>query len=188
MTKALQPDDLITHYCVIRVLGAGGMGGVYLARDSTLDGDIALKVLPQMGQDDERVRRFVLEAKSASSLNRPHIITVYEIGRNAISPKGTTVLSHRFIRGQEATAFTGYGADLIGHIYRVNVDGNDTKQLTKGTGETLVAVTPDGKKILYITPQATRTGSCCRQATARARRSRSRPISSIRCSSRLTAN
>jgi Tol biopolymer transport system component len=80
VTKALQPDDLIAHYRVIRALGAGGMGEVYLARDSTLDRDIALKVLPQMAQNDDRVRRFVLEAKSASSLSHPHIITVYEIG------------------------------------------------------------------------------------------------------------
>jgi eukaryotic-like serine/threonine-protein kinase len=80
VTKALQPDDLIAHYRVIRALGAGGMGEVYLARDATLDRDIALKVLPHMAQDDDRVRRFVLEAKSASSLSHPHIITVYEIG------------------------------------------------------------------------------------------------------------
>jgi serine/threonine protein kinase/Tol biopolymer transport system component len=79
-TKALQPDDLIAHYRVIRALGAGGMGEVYLARDSTLDRDVALKVLPQMAQEDDRVKRFVLEAKAASSLSHPHIITVYEIG------------------------------------------------------------------------------------------------------------
>jgi len=80
VTKALQPGDLIAHYRVIRALGAGGMGEVYLARDSTLDRDVALKVLPQLAQGDDRVRRFVLEAKSASSLSHPHIITVYEIG------------------------------------------------------------------------------------------------------------
>jgi len=80
VTKALQPDDLIAHYHVLRALGAGGMGEVYLARDSTLDRNVALKVLPQMAQDDDRVKRFVLEAKSASSLSHPHIITVYEIG------------------------------------------------------------------------------------------------------------
>ena len=89
MTKALQPDDRLAHYRVIRALGAGGMGEVYLARDSTLDRDVALKVLPQMAQGDDRVRRFVLEAKSASSLNHPHIITVYEIGcESVISASG----------------------------------------------------------------------------------------------------
>ena len=88
MTKALQPDDLIAHYRVIRALGAGGMGEVYLARDSTLDRDVALKVLPHMAQADERIRRFVLEAKSASSLSHPHIITVYEIGCETVFSGG----------------------------------------------------------------------------------------------------
>ncbi len=78
-------------------------------------------------------------------------------GKTSIAPKGTTVLSHRFIRGQEATAFTGYGADLAGHIHRVNVDGGNAKQLTSGTGETLIAATSDGKFLLYNTPQAPRT-------------------------------
>jgi serine/threonine protein kinase/Tol biopolymer transport system component len=91
VTKALQPDDLIAHYRVIRALGAGGMGEVYLARDSTLERDVALKVLPQMAQDDDRIRRFVLEARSASSLSHPHIITVYEIGCEPVrSANGTT--------------------------------------------------------------------------------------------------
>jgi serine/threonine protein kinase/Tol biopolymer transport system component len=89
VTKALQPDDLIAHYRVIRALGAGGMGEVYLARDSTLDRQVALKVLPQMAQDDDRVARFVLEAKSASSLSHPHIITVYEIGCQPVISGGT---------------------------------------------------------------------------------------------------
>jgi serine/threonine protein kinase/Tol biopolymer transport system component len=88
VAKALQPDDLIAHYRVIRALGAGGMGEVYLARDSTLDRDVALKVLPHMAQDDERIRRFVLEAKSASSLSHPHIITVYEIGCETVISAG----------------------------------------------------------------------------------------------------
>jgi Tol biopolymer transport system component len=88
VTKALQPDDLIAHYRVIRALGAGGMGEVYLARDSTLDRDVALKVLPQLAQDGDRVRRFIFEARSASSLNHPHIITVYEIGCEPVVSAG----------------------------------------------------------------------------------------------------
>src|SRR5262249_26934381 len=78
----------IAHYRVLRALGAGGMGEVYLARDSTLDRDVALKVLPQIAQDDDRVKRFVLEAKSASSLNHPHIITIYEIGNEPLERNG----------------------------------------------------------------------------------------------------
>jgi serine/threonine protein kinase, bacterial len=67
VTKALQPDDLIAHYRVIRALGAGGMGEVYLARDSTLERDVALRVLPQMAQDDDRIRRAHSIATSSRS-------------------------------------------------------------------------------------------------------------------------
>ena len=63
------------------LLGAGGMGQVYLARDGSLDRSVALKILPpDLVRNEERVRRFVQEAKSASSLSHPHIVAIYEIG------------------------------------------------------------------------------------------------------------
>jgi len=68
------------HYSVISVLGAGGMGEVYLARDTKLDRRIALKLLPaQYTQDPARIKRFEREARAASALNHPNIITIYEV-------------------------------------------------------------------------------------------------------------
>src|SRR5260221_12924993 len=67
------------------------MGEVYLARDSTLDRDVALKVLPQMAQDDDRVRRFILEAKSAPSLSHPHIFTQGSLNRDIIKITGLKI-------------------------------------------------------------------------------------------------
>jgi serine/threonine protein kinase len=68
-------------YKVLSLLGVGGMGEVYLAQDSRLERKVALKLLPpQFTQDKDRVQRFKREAKAASALNHPNILTVYEIG------------------------------------------------------------------------------------------------------------
>ena len=74
------------RYRVVSPLGKGGMGEVYLARDESLDRSVALKILPaHLVSNDERVRRFVQEAKSASALSHPHIVTIHEIGEAAHS-------------------------------------------------------------------------------------------------------
>jgi serine/threonine protein kinase len=84
-SRTLQPEDQVAHYRVVGPLGAGGMGEVYLAQDQTLERNVALKVLPpDLVRSEERVRRFVQEAKSASSLNHPNNITLYEIGQDAV--------------------------------------------------------------------------------------------------------
>ncbi|MCA1623899.1 MAG: protein kinase, partial [Acidobacteria bacterium] len=68
------------RYEISKKIGVGGMGEVYLAHDAQLDRNIALKVLlPEFCCDSERVQRFKLEAKAASALNHPSIITIHEI-------------------------------------------------------------------------------------------------------------
>ncbi len=85
MPRTLQPESRISHYRIIGPLGAGGMGEVYRAQDETLGRDVALKILPpDLVRNEDRVRRFILEAKSASSLNHPNIVTIYEVGKDVV--------------------------------------------------------------------------------------------------------
>jgi serine/threonine protein kinase/Tol biopolymer transport system component len=80
---ALSAGQRLGRYEVLDFVGAGGMGEVYRARDADLGRTVALKLLPpDFTSDDDRVRRFQAEARAASSLNHPNIITVYEIGRD----------------------------------------------------------------------------------------------------------
>jgi dienelactone hydrolase/predicted Ser/Thr protein kinase len=71
----------LSHSEVSKSLGAGGMGEVYLARDTQLERPVALKILPaSLAEDRDRMRRFVLEAKAASALSHPNVAHIYEIG------------------------------------------------------------------------------------------------------------
>jgi serine/threonine protein kinase/tetratricopeptide (TPR) repeat protein len=80
--QRISHGDVIGHYQIESFIGAGGMGQVYLAQDAMLGRKVALKVLaPALANDERGLRRFEKEARAASALNHPNILTIYEFGQ-----------------------------------------------------------------------------------------------------------
>jgi eukaryotic-like serine/threonine-protein kinase len=97
---ALAIGSQLAGYHIVALLGRGGMGEVYRATDSRLGRDVALKVLPQQQTaSPEQKERFTREARAASALNHPNIITIYEIG----SDRGIDFIAMELIRGRTLT-------------------------------------------------------------------------------------
>ena len=97
MNDRHEPDlTSIGPYQVVKLLGAGGMGKVYLAHDPRLNRQVAVKLISQYGEgDDERSLRFRREALAASALNHPNILTVHDIGEF----EGQNYIATEFIDG-----------------------------------------------------------------------------------------
>ncbi len=89
--------DVIGHYRIKQKLGSGGMGDVYLAEDTTLHRDVALKVMPpDVSGDSKRRARFLQEAHAAASLNHPNVCTIHEVGES----DGTIFIAMEHIEGR----------------------------------------------------------------------------------------
>src|ERR1700693_5198648 len=87
------PGTRLGPYEILSLLGAGGMGEVYRARDTRLKRDVAIKVLPaSFSADHDRLRRFEQEAQAAGALNHPNITAVYDIGTHEGAPYIVTEL------------------------------------------------------------------------------------------------
>jgi len=94
---ALIPGTKLGRYEIRSKIGEGGMGEVYLAQDTKLDRKVALKILPaDLAANQDRMRRFVQEAKAAAALNHPHIAHIYEIGEH----DGVHFIAMEYIEGR----------------------------------------------------------------------------------------
>src|SRR5262245_31573764 len=103
ITSGLQFD----HYEVLAPLGEGGMGEVWRARDTRLDREVAIKVLPAgFARDADRLKRFEQEARATSALNHPNILTVFDIGGH----EGAPYIVAELLEGEELREQLNEGA------------------------------------------------------------------------------
>jgi WD40 repeat protein/serine/threonine protein kinase len=95
--EVLHPGSMVEHFKVLRLLGRGGMGEVYLCRDTRLGRKVALKVVrPERVGSREVVDRFLLEARTTARFNHPHIVTIHAVGEH----EGLPYLALEYLEGQ----------------------------------------------------------------------------------------
>src|SRR5450631_3690977 len=112
----LQPGDKLGPYEILAPLGAGGMGEVYRGRDTKLDREVAVKVLPAaLARDPERLARFEREAKVLASLNHPHIAQIYGVQE----AEGYQALVMELVPGQTLAARIKTGAIPLDETVRL---------------------------------------------------------------------
>jgi Tol biopolymer transport system component/tRNA A-37 threonylcarbamoyl transferase component Bud32 len=121
----------ISHYEVLEKLGEGGMGVVYKARDSHLKRFVALKVLPpEKVADAERKHRFVQEARSASALNHPNIITVYDIDQS----DGVDFIAMEYVEGKTLDELIGRQGLTLNQALKCSIQIADALAKAHGAG------------------------------------------------------
>ena len=97
MNETLTVNSIISHYRILSKLGAGGMGQVYLAEDTQLGRNVAIKLLPAETVSDEHARkRLVREARAAATLDHPNICSIYEVG----DADGRSFIAMQYIEGE----------------------------------------------------------------------------------------
>ncbi len=117
-----EPLKQLAHYRISRKLGGGGMGDVYLAADTRLDREVALKILPaELAENPDRLNRFVQEAKIASSLSHPNIAYIHEIGNEA----GLWFIAMEYVEGEPLSARIAQGPVPPFDVIRVGIETAD---------------------------------------------------------------
>ncbi len=146
---SLAPGTLLGPYELLGPLGSGGMGQVYQARDTRLGRLVALKTLPEAWADDRvKIARLQREARAASALNHPHIVTIYELGQERGHPyivmelvEGhslRTMIRERLLLPEQQLAVAAQVAEALAAAHEKGIVHRDLKPEN-------VVVTPDGR-------------------------------------------
>ena len=137
----MQPEK-IGPYRIIKPIGAGAMGEVFLGEDETLGRQVAIKTLPEeFGKDVTRRQRFLQEAQSASAINHPNACTIYGVGE---TDQGDAYIAMEFVEGQTLKSMVGNGplaleltvdfstqiADALDDAHKVGVVHRDIKSVS----------------------------------------------------------
>jgi eukaryotic-like serine/threonine-protein kinase len=149
--RRLPVDEKLSHYTIVKLLGSGGMGDVYLAKDTRLHRHVALKVLPDHSNGNQHLlRRLLREARAASALNHPNICTIYEINDEGDTPfiameyiVGET-LDEKIRAGLKPKEFFDIAvkvADAIAHAHEQGLVHRDIKPAN-------IVITGRGPKVL----------------------------------------
>ena len=112
------PPERLGHYRVLKKLGVGGMGEIYLAHDSQLQREVALKLLPQdVVTDEARRERFHREARAAAALNHPNIVTIFGIDEDA----GQPFIAMELVDGETLKQHVPAGGLEVGRLLRLGI-------------------------------------------------------------------
>jgi eukaryotic-like serine/threonine-protein kinase len=157
VSSSILKGQSIARFRILERIGAGGMGEVFRATDEVLQRPVALKVLsPELVHDEDRVRRFVREAQSASALNHPNIMTVYDVGMVTVdggngSPQTVHYIAMELIEGETIGEYINRGAplqtllDLIQQVADAVAKAHAAGILHRDLKPDNIMVTPDGR-------------------------------------------
>jgi serine/threonine-protein kinase len=130
-TPQFPKGHLISRYEILALLDKGGMGEVYLAKDRSLDRKVAIKILPsRLTGDKDRLRRFKQEARAASALNHPNIITIHEIGEEG----GSDFIAMEYVEGRTLRKHLTKSGTSIAELLNVVIQAAEALAAAHGAG------------------------------------------------------
>src|SRR5579862_570492 len=146
-SPTLRPGGRVAQYLILNLLGVGGMGQVYTAQDTRLQRKVALKVLsPHLTQDAQALQRFEHEARTASALNHPNILTIFEIGE----ADGLHFIVSEFVQGQTLRLRLGdalpvpVALDIASQVASALVSAHDGGIIHRDVKPENIVIRPDG--------------------------------------------